>query len=113
MRLVLSASSVRNTIHEKLMETCNQLYARNNYTSILKAYNVDAKNYEKIQLQGFCYQRECAVLRKAFVNGNVLDDKMLLQYANRTKNIYDLLEYLEEKGMTKEAIKEIIHQLIL
>jgi hypothetical protein len=103
----------RNTIHEKLMETCNQLYARNNYTSILKAYNVDAKNYEKIQLQGICYQRECAVLRKAFVNGNVLDDKMLLQYANRTKNIYDLLEYLEVKGMTKEVIKDIIHQLIL
>ena len=78
----------KDTIHERLMETCTQLYARNNYTKILQVYNVGAKNFEKIQIQGICYQNECAVLRNVFEIGGFLNDDLLLEYAKRTKNIY-------------------------
>ena len=68
------------------METCTQLYARDRYVKILKAYKVDAVNFERIKTDGLGYNLECSKLRGFFTNNGRLQIGELINIANETES---------------------------
>lgn len=74
------------SMDEKIMETCTQLYARDRYVKILKAYKVDAVNFERIKTDGLGYNLECSKLRGYFTKNGRLQVGELINIANETES---------------------------
>lgn len=92
-----------NTIEEVIHETCTQLYARNNYTKILKIYGVEPVNFERIKYEGYGYNETCRMLRPFFTKNSILQTGELINIANQTEDgLKFLMKKFEKIGYSKE-----------
>ena len=104
---------VKGTIDEKIAEACTQLYARDRYVRIMKAYGVEAKNYERIKFNGLGYSRECDVLRRFFEKEGKLQLGELINIANETESgKAKLLKKIMGFGLSKDDALKVIVTLL-
>lgn len=85
------------TLDEIIYETCTQLYAREKYVDILKHFDVEPANFEKIKFKGMGYQGACNVLRDIFTKDGILQVGELKEVANKTIRGTEQLEILCKK----------------
>ena len=85
-RATRKTAIIAGSMDEKIMETCTQLYARDRYVKILKAYKVDAVNFERIMTDGLGYNSECSKLRGFFIKNGELQVGELINIANETES---------------------------
>ena len=104
---------MKGTIDEKITEVCTQLYARERYVKVLKAYGVEAKNFERIKYNGLGYSRECDALRRFFEKEGKLQLGELINIANETESgKAKLLKKIMSFGMSKDAALKVIVTLL-
>ncbi len=84
-RATRKAVILAGSMDEMIAETCTQLYARDRYVKILKAYGVEAVNFGRIQTDGLGYNLECSKLRGFFVKDGALQVGELINIANETE----------------------------
>lgn len=97
------------SIGDIIFETCTQLYARERYTKVLKLFNVEALNAEKIRIDGLGYQRECNLLRGIFTKDGVLQIGELKSIANGKADAVKTLELLcKKRGYNFDVIIKML-----
>lgn len=101
----------KNTIEERILETCTQLYARVNYKKILNLYGVAADNYNIIQTSGLGYKNACLAIREYFMKDGQMDIGELLQYAKGNNSIYTFIKKLDGMGIDKTTKQKIFKNL--
>lgn len=112
-RATRKAIILAGSVDEKIMETCTQLYARDRYVKILKAYNVAAVNYERIKTDGLGYNLECSKLRGFFTKGSELQVGELINIANETESGKRILmKKLMGMGIEKDDAEDFLLKLI-
>lgn len=101
------------TMDEIIAETCTQLYARDRYVKILKAYNVDAFNFERIKTEGLGYNLECSKLRPFFTKNGNLQVGELINIANETESgTRIMMKKLTGMGIKEKNARKLLSQLL-
>lgn len=99
------------SIDEKIAETCTQLYARERYVRILKAFNVAPVNHEKIKYNGLGYATGCNRLRPLFAKDSKIQVGELINIANETESGHRILKKkLREMGLSENEIKDLLYR---
>ena len=100
---------IAGSMDEKIMETCTQLYARDRYVKILKAYKVEAVNFERIMTDGLGYNSECSKLRGFFVKNGELQVGELINIANETESgTRIMMKKLMGMGLKEEDAENVL-----
>ena len=107
-KTVITAGSM----DEKIAETCTQLYARDRYVKILKAYGVEPINFERIMTDGLGYNLECSKLRGFFTKDGTLQVGELINIANETESgTRIMIKKLMRMGMEKNDAENFLLKL--
>ena len=101
-----------NTLQNKILEICTQLYARNNYSKIIRSYGKLPKHFESIQTGGYGYKEGCNLLRRFFTKDGELQIGELINVVNGTEDgIKKLRNLFDKAGLTKAKQDEIFDLL--
>ena len=93
-------------------EVCTQLYARENYPTILSVFGVDALNQEEIRRRGLGYREGCNHLRKYFMRDNAVDGQILLNILLSDNKFESLIELLNSQGVSQKEIRVLLRNLL-
>ena len=101
------------SMDEKVMETCTQLYARDRYVKIMKAYGVKPVNFDKIMTDGLGYNFECRKLRRFFLKDGELQVGELINIANETESgTRIMVKKLMRMGIKEEDAINLLWNLL-
>ena len=101
-----------NTLQNKILEICTQLYARNNYSKIIRSYGKLPKHFESIQTGGYGYKEGCNLLRRFFTKDGELQIGELINVVNGTEDgIKKLRKLFDKAGLSKAKLDEIFDLL--
>lgn len=99
-------------IDASINEICTQLYARENYPSILSTFGVDAVNQDDIRRNGLGYHDGCNHLRRYFTKDNEVDSQMLLTMLLSENKYESLIKLLTSLEVKPKEIKELLRNLL-
>lgn len=112
-RATRKAVILAGSMDEKIMETCTQLYARDRYVKIVKAYKVDAVNFERIKTDGLGYNLECSKLRGFFTKNGELQVGELINIANETESgTRIMMKKLMGMGMEEKKARKLLTNML-
>ena len=98
---------------EKIAETCTQLYARDRYVKILKAYDVEPINFERIMTDGLGYNLECSKMRGYFTKDEKLQVGELINIANETESgTRIMMMKLKRMGLNESQSRKLLRDLL-
>ena len=103
-----------NYLQASILEVSTQLYARNNYAKILRAYGKEPVWFDKIKTKGYGYKDGCNLLREYFTKDGELQVGDLINIINGTEDgTKKLLKKFKEFNVPKAKQKEIFESLNL
>ncbi len=103
---------VFSIIDGNINEICTQLYARENYSSILSVFGVEAVNQDEIKINGYGYNGGCNLLRRFFTTEKNLDSQLIMNLLMSDDIFNEFMAILSKFNLSQREKINLLKQLI-